>query len=75
MIGRGVLNHTSLAHTGIYSRLTVTPVTRALEENSVRMLGSGPSALPTMPHVPTTPATVQTPEGPSREEERDEWPG
>jgi integrase len=39
VIGRGVLNHTSLSHTGIYSRLNVTPVMRALEENSVRMLG------------------------------------
>lgn len=39
VIGRGVLHHTSLSHTGIYSRLNVTPVMRALEENSVRMLG------------------------------------
>ncbi len=39
VIGRGVLNHTSLAHTGIYARLNVSPVTRALEENSIRMLG------------------------------------
>jgi integrase len=40
VIGRGVLNHTSLSHTGIYARLNVTPVSRALEANSVRMLGS-----------------------------------
>lgn len=44
VIGRGVLNHTSLAHTGIYTRLNVSPVMRALEENSVRMLGSAPTA-------------------------------
>lgn len=40
VIGRGVLNHTSLANTGIYARLNTGPVARALEENSVRMLGS-----------------------------------
>ena len=39
VIGRGVLNHTSLSHTGIYARLTVAPVARALEDNSVRMMG------------------------------------
>ncbi len=39
VIGRGVLNHTSLSHTGIYARLTVSPVIRALEDNSVRMMG------------------------------------
>jgi integrase len=35
-----VLNHSGLAHTAIYARLHLSPVTRALEENSVRMLGS-----------------------------------
>lgn len=44
IIGRGVLNHTSLSNTGIYSRLNVTPVMQALEDNSVRMLGPLPSA-------------------------------
>lgn len=39
VIGRGVLNHTSLSHTGVYARLNTTPVSRALEANSVRMLG------------------------------------
>lgn len=39
VIGRGVLNHTSLSHTGIYARLNVTPVQRALEDNSLRMMG------------------------------------
>lgn len=39
IISKGVLNHTTLANTGIYTRLCVSPVTRALEENSVRMMG------------------------------------
>jgi integrase len=36
---KDVLNHTTLANTSIYARLNASPVTRALEENSVRMLG------------------------------------
>lgn len=40
VIGKGVLNHTSLAHTGIYARLNVHPVTQALEANSSRMMGT-----------------------------------
>lgn len=39
VIGRGVLNHTNLSNTGIYARLNTSPVSRALEANSVRMLG------------------------------------
>jgi integrase len=70
VIGRGVLNHTSLAQTGVYARLNVSPV--ALEENSTRMLGSGASARPVIPREPTP----QTPGwSPSRVEEREEWPG
>lgn len=38
-----VLNHTSLAHTSTYARLNISPVTIALEENSVRMLGLAPN--------------------------------
>lgn len=38
-----VLNHSSLQYTGIYARLNISPVTRALEENSVRMLGLPPN--------------------------------
>lgn len=34
-----VLNHSGLQHTAIYARLNISPVSRALEENSVRMLG------------------------------------
>jgi hypothetical protein len=76
VIGRGVLNHTSLAHTGIYSRLNVTPVARALEENSTRMLGSGPRAGPVMTPAPSTlPPHQPMVRAPSREEEREEWPG
>jgi integrase len=76
IIGRGVLNHTSLAHTAIYARLNVSPVTQALEENSVRMLGSSPPARPVIPREPTTPPPSQAPAwSPSRGEERDEWPG
>lgn len=69
VIGRGVLNHTSLTHTAIYTRLQTGPVAKALEENSTRMLGSGPSA-------PTSPPPQETPQWAlSRVEERDEWPG
>jgi integrase len=35
-----VLNHSGLAHTAVYARLNVSPVSRALEANSRRMLGS-----------------------------------
>jgi integrase len=40
-----VLNHTGLQHTAIYARLNISPVTRALEENSVRMLGLPPNSV------------------------------
>ena len=40
VISRGVLNHASLNHTGIYARLTTAPVALALEKNSERMLGA-----------------------------------
>lgn len=46
VIGRGVLNHTSLSHTGIYARLTVSSVTMALEANSIRMMGGHTSTAP-----------------------------
>jgi integrase len=36
---KDVLNHTTLANTSIYARLNASPVTRALEENSARMMG------------------------------------
>jgi integrase len=35
-----VLNHSGLAHMAIYARLNVSPVARALEANSVRMMGA-----------------------------------
>jgi len=38
-----VLNHSSLQYTSIYARLNLSPVTIALEENSVRMLGLPPN--------------------------------
>ena len=38
-----VLNHSGLAHTAIYARLNISPVTRALEENSIRMFGLPPN--------------------------------
>jgi integrase/DNA-binding CsgD family transcriptional regulator len=37
-----VLNHSGLQHTAIYARLNISPVSRALEENSVRMLPDAP---------------------------------
>ena len=78
---RGVLNHSSLSQTGVYARLNVSPVQRALEENSTRMLGAGPSAPPTIPPVaitppPPLPIPIPIPAWtPSRAEEREEWPG
>lgn len=51
VIGRGVLNHTSLSHTGIYARLTVSPVTKALEANSIRMMGPPAIAPPVPPQA------------------------
>lgn len=52
VMGRGVLNHTNLSNTAIYTRLQTGPVAQALEENSTRMLG-GPSARPVMTPAPT----------------------
>ena len=66
VIGRGVLNHTYLSHTAIYTRLQTGPVAQALEENSTRMLGSAPA---------TTPPAQSIVMPVSRGEERDEWPG
>ncbi len=42
LISKGVLNHTTLANTGIYTRLNLAPVQKALEANSGRMLGVQP---------------------------------
>jgi hypothetical protein len=42
LISKGVLGHTTLANTGIYTRLNLAPVQRALETNSGRILGSKP---------------------------------
>jgi integrase len=39
LISKGVLGHTTLANTGIYTRLNLAPVQRALEANSGRILG------------------------------------
>lgn len=83
VIGRGVLNHTSLSHTGIYARLNVTPVQRALEDNSLRMMGLEQNAPPMTPHVPpqTPPPAPLPPQRPippwtpTRTPEREEWPG
>ena len=58
-----VLNHSTLAHTAIYARLNQSPVTRALEENSARML---PPAVPTLAIRPPQPAS---------DDEREQWPG
>lgn len=40
-----VLNHGSIQSTAIYARLNISPVTRALEENSVRRLPTAPRSL------------------------------
>jgi integrase len=63
-----VLNHSSLAVTQVYARLSVAPVRRALNDQCERMLGPVP--------VSTTPPPQQTMvRAPSRMEEREEWPG
>lgn len=41
VISKGVLNHTTLANTGIYTRLNINPVAEALEANSLRMMKQG----------------------------------
>jgi integrase len=76
VIGRGVLNHTNLSNTAIYTRLNTAPVAQALEENSTRMLGSVPSVRPVRPRASTITPPPQAPVWiPSHAEERDEWPG
>jgi integrase len=63
-----VLNHSSLAVTQVYARLSVAPVRRALNDQCERMLRPVP--------VSTTPPPQQTMvRAPSRMEEREEWPG
>ena len=59
-----VLNHSSLAVTQVYARLDVTPIRRALEEQSVRMLGS------LLPAPATPPPDRDVPE-----RDTPEWPG
>lgn len=58
-----VLNHSGLQHTAVYARLNVSPVTRALEENSARML----------PPAVTPPSNRPAPM-PRMNFEREEWP-
>ena len=65
-----VLNHSGLQHTAIYARLHLSPVTRALEENSERMMSMAPSP-PTNVPAPAVPRHYQQ----KRHEERMEWPG
>ncbi|HEU0068474.1 MAG TPA: tyrosine-type recombinase/integrase [Nitrospiraceae bacterium] len=60
-----VLNHSTLAHTAIYARLNISPVTRALEEYSAQIL---PAAI--------NPAANQMIAWPiAAAVERMEWPG
>lgn len=60
-----VLNHSGLQHTAIYARLNISPVTRALEENSARML----------PIAPLVPSQAMRPLQQASHAEREEWPG
>lgn len=60
-----VLNHSGLSHTAIYARLHLSPVTRALEENSVRML----------PTAPAVPSLAMRPPQQTSKAEWEEWPG
>lgn len=74
-----VLNHSGLQHTAIYARLNLSPVTRALEVNSARML---PAASPPMTNrtlasdIDRYPAPVRSqPIAPDLERMDMEWPG
>lgn len=78
VIGTGVLNHTSLRNTAIYARLNTSPVKRALEANSQRILGGSLPEQPTppawiepRPSVPPPPTTAPSP----AENSTMEWPG
>jgi integrase len=57
-----VLNHSGLQHTAIYARLNISPVVRALEENSARMLPA-----------PVTPPANRPAPMPRMNVEREEW--
>lgn len=65
-----VLNHSSLAHTAIYARLNISPVSRALEENSARIMPTGPSvpsqAMSPLPPRPEIVLPVAEPDEKSR---------
>ncbi|MEO5956866.1 MAG: site-specific integrase [Nitrospiraceae bacterium] len=74
-----VLNHSSLAITGVYARLDVSSMKTALGANANRMLGvsSAPGAGTAPPVAPVTtrePVTLQL-HPVSTAEEREEWPG
>lgn len=61
-----VLNHSGLQHTAIYARLNLSPVTRALEDHSVRVLSAAGASPVSRPRPsPVSPRPL----------EREEWPG
>jgi integrase len=60
-----VLNHSGLQDAAIYARLNLLPVTRAQEENSVRML----------PTAPAAPSLAMRPPQQTSKAEWEEWPG
>lgn len=63
-----VLNHSSLAVTQVYARLSVAPVRRALDEQATRMLGLGPGPA-------SSPVALVCPVIASPETQTPEWPG
>ncbi len=73
MIGN-VLNHSGLQHTAIYARLNLSPVTRALEENSERILSTAPKPSTNIP-TPPAPSRASKHFQRSSQAERTEWRG
>lgn len=68
-----VLNHTSLQNTQIYARLNMAPVKAALNKHADMLLGMGGASVMEPAPPLTTRAHIAPP--PSREDERDMWPG
>lgn len=65
-----VLNHTGLQHTAVYARLNESPVMRALEDNSARMLRTTPTG-----HRLTPPVTLRRSTSTEEREGWAEYPG
>jgi integrase len=71
LVSKGVLNHTSLQNTGIYTQSMMEPVQIALQEHSEFVMRGGRSEVKAP--VPVPPAPVQPTAYPSRDAM--DWPG